>query len=59
MICYKHSNPRFHDRWWAKMTQFPRKHCTHQDVIFHLVPYQKKFGIEKTKKTIFKNISMH
>jgi hypothetical protein len=19
MICQKHSNPRFHDRWWAKM----------------------------------------
>jgi len=25
MICQKHSNPRFHDRLWAKMIQLSKK----------------------------------
>jgi len=32
-------NPRFCDRWWAKMIQLLRKHYSHQDVTFHPTPY--------------------
>jgi hypothetical protein len=39
MIYHKHSNPRFHDKSWAKMIQLSRKHYSHQDVTFHLTPY--------------------
>jgi len=60
MIFQKHSNPRFHDRWWAKIIQFSRKHYSHQDVTFHPIPYEKKFGIEKKyNNTNFVYTSMH
>ncbi len=60
MICQKHSNPRFHDKWWAKMIQLLRKHYSHQDVTFHPILYQKKFSIEKKyNKTSFFYTSIH
>jgi hypothetical protein len=51
---------KFHDKWWANIIQLPRKHYSHQDVTFHLTPYQKKFGIEnKYNKTSFLYTSIH
>ncbi len=60
MIFHKHPNPRFHDRWWAKMIQLSRKHYSHEDVTFHPTPYKRILALKNIyNNTNFVYTSMH